>query len=113
MFRNTLSVDVVADNGHLWIKVIARNATALHITWTGQGQFGERNLIHAACDYLRTAQCNPVDFEVPKIAFYFANGVPAGLANELIEMGVLVDGDIVTFSDQDSSDEEVLVHALF
>ena len=28
-------VDVVADNGHYWIKVTARNASALHRTWQG------------------------------------------------------------------------------
>ena len=28
-------VDGVADNGHYWIKITARNASALHRTWQG------------------------------------------------------------------------------
>ena len=32
-------VDVVADNGHYWIKVTARNASALHRTWQGNNVY--------------------------------------------------------------------------
>lgn len=28
-------VDVIADGGYCWIKVTARNASALHLTWQG------------------------------------------------------------------------------
>ena len=29
-------VDVVYEGGHRWVKVIARNAQALHLTWAGK-----------------------------------------------------------------------------
>ena len=32
-------VDVVADNGYYWIKVTARNASALHRTWQGNNLY--------------------------------------------------------------------------
>ena len=35
----TYVVDVVADNGHYWIKVTARNASALHRTWQGNNLY--------------------------------------------------------------------------
>lgn len=43
-------VDVVADNGHYWIKVTARNASALHRTWQGHGDFGDKDIhvVHQA-----------------------------------------------------------------
>ena len=99
-FRNSLCIDVVANNGLVWIKVIARNAIALNMVWKGQGQFGERTLLDIADDYLRAAQCNPVNYQIPKVVFYFTKGVPGGLANKLVNMGVLVDGEIVSCTNE-------------
>lgn len=32
---DSLIVDVVAGGGHVWVKVIARKAQALHLVWAG------------------------------------------------------------------------------
>ena len=34
----SLHVDVVAGQGHLWVKVIARKGQALHLIWAGNSQ---------------------------------------------------------------------------
>ena len=105
-FRNDICVDIVANGGRLWVKVVARNAAALHVAWSGQGQYGERNLMNAAKDYVRIACSHPVDYQTPKVVFYFTNGVPIGLSKELSDIGVLVDGELVDCTFNDSSSEE-------
>lgn len=105
--RNSICVDIVAGEGHYWIKVVARAASALNSSWKGRGQFGERSLINVANNYLRTAQSNPIDFKIPKVVFYFLNGVPVGLAKDLTVLGLLVDGELISCFDDDlPSDEE-------
>ena len=48
-----------------------------------------------------------MDYQTPKVAFSFANGVPLGLAKELSGLGVLIDGDIDSrmYEDSDSENE--------
>ncbi|XP_062578859.1 UPF0415 protein C7orf25 homolog [Saccostrea cucullata] len=114
-----LVVDVVANQGHTWVKVIARKAQALHLIWAGRGQFGERDLVRQARDYLRCAVHHPVNFQKPKIHFAFYNQVTIPMAACLEKLGVSVSGDRIPVdegtanqinmaclsSDEDSEDE--------
>ncbi|XP_061185667.1 UPF0415 protein C7orf25 homolog [Saccostrea echinata] len=114
-----LVVDVVANQGHTWVKVIARKAQALHLIWAGRGQFGERDLVRQAKDYLRCAAHHPVNFQKPKVHFAFYNQVTIQMAACLEKLGVSVSGDRVPVdegtanqinmaclsSDEDSEDE--------
>lgn len=41
----------------------------------GRGQFGERDLVRQAKDYLRCSSYHPVNFQRPKVHFAFYNQV--------------------------------------
>uniref|UniRef100_H2ZJG9 DUF1308 domain-containing protein n=1 Tax=Ciona savignyi TaxID=51511 RepID=H2ZJG9_CIOSA len=105
--QQSICVDVVANDGHVWVKVIARNAAALHLGWLGQGQFGDRSLLDVAHQFVQAAEQNEIDFQPPKIVFCFANGVPEQLARCLDKLGILISGNIISgFEEIDDSEEE-------
>ncbi|KAH3715683.1 hypothetical protein DPMN_058395, partial [Dreissena polymorpha] len=94
-----LHVDVVGAQGHLWIKVIARKAQALHLVWAGQGQFGERDIVDQGLDYIAASKVHPVDFTDPIIVFAFYGGVTSTLAEKIRDLGIVVIGHSVPLDD--------------
>ncbi|XP_077159668.1 UPF0415 protein C7orf25 homolog [Paroedura picta] len=93
--KQSLVVDVVANNGHTWVKAIGRKAEALHNIWLGRGQYGDRSIVEQAEDFLQASRQQPVQYNSPHIVFAFYNGVSCPMAERLQEMGISVRGDIV------------------
>eukprot|EP00058_Branchiostoma_floridae_P004941 XP_002590429.1 hypothetical protein BRAFLDRAFT_62745 [Branchiostoma floridae] len=109
--RVTLTVDVAANHGLTWVKVIARKAQAMHVIWLGEGQYGEKSVIDQAEDYIAAAADNPLKFSIPQVVFSFFNGITQPIADKLLELGVQVKGEIIavegeTAEDDDSDDDE-------
>ncbi|XP_064614451.1 UPF0415 protein C7orf25 homolog, partial [Liolophura sinensis] len=96
--RDSLPIDVIVGEGHLWVKVIARKAQALHLVWAGQGQFGEKTLIDQAQEYLHLATLNQVNFRTPRVCYAFYSGITKPMAAALTELGILVLGELVDVS---------------
>ncbi|XP_044310010.1 UPF0415 protein C7orf25 homolog isoform X2 [Varanus komodoensis] len=93
--KQSLVVDVIANNGHTWVKAIGRKAEALHNIWLGRGQYGDKSIIEQAEDFLQASCQQPVQYSNPHIIFAFYNGVSCPMAERLKEMGISVRGDIV------------------
>ena len=74
------------------MKVIARNAQALHLIWAGGGHYGTNTLFLQAEDFLQLAKENPINYAIPSVTFVFFNGVTSDMADALQEMGVSVVG---------------------
>ncbi|KAL2097564.1 hypothetical protein ACEWY4_006771 [Coilia grayii] len=107
--KQTLVVDVVANNGHTWVKAIGRKAEALHNIWQGRGQYGDKSVVCQAEDFLEASRQQPVQYSNPHIIFAFYNGVSSPMADRLREMGISVRGDIVavnTVIDERDREEE-------
>ncbi|KAK3861487.1 hypothetical protein Pcinc_032559 [Petrolisthes cinctipes] len=85
-------VDVVADSGKQWIKVIMRNPKALHLLYISGGRNGTKPLDEVADDFLICADQHLVFYSAPKVVFWFSSGVSEGLASALEERGVQVIG---------------------
>ncbi|XP_063076379.1 UPF0415 protein C7orf25 homolog [Engraulis encrasicolus] len=106
--KQTLVVDVVANNGHTWVKAIGRKAEALHNIWQGRGQYGDKSVVCQAEDFLEASRQQPVQYSNPHIIFAFYNGVSSPMADRLREMGISVRGDIVAVNTViDEPDKEV------
>ncbi|XP_050418925.1 UPF0415 protein C7orf25 homolog [Patella vulgata] len=90
--QDSLTVDVVAGEGHMWVKVIARKAQALHLVWAGKGQFGERDLIQQVDEYMDCVQVHPFNFLTPEIHFAFYNNVTCPMAEALETRNIKVWG---------------------
>lgn len=103
--KQTLVVDVVANNGHTWVKAIGRKAEALHNIWQGRGQYGDKSVVCQAEDFLEASRQQPVQYSNPHIIFAFYNGVSSPMADRLREMGISVRGDIVAVNTVTGGDD--------
>ncbi|XP_071840895.1 UPF0415 protein C7orf25 homolog isoform X2 [Apostichopus japonicus] len=94
-------VDVIGQNGKVWVKVTARNAEALHRTWLDGGDYGDHDIVQQVQFYQLASQQNPVGYTHPKVHVVFYNGVTQDIVDELSELGVTVHGHI--FNDIDEA----------
>ncbi|XP_066970820.1 UPF0415 protein C7orf25 homolog [Macrobrachium rosenbergii] len=85
-------VDVVAENGKQWIKVILRCPKALHLLYIMGGRKGVKPLDEVAEDFLIMAEHHPVFYAVPQVVFWFFSGVSESLASNLEGLGICVRG---------------------
>ncbi|ELU06361.1 hypothetical protein CAPTEDRAFT_204981 [Capitella teleta] len=87
-------VDVVCNHGYTWVKVIARKPEALHLVYSGQGQFGDRSITEQAERYVTCAKEFPLNFTSPQVTFLFARGVTRLLKQTLLDAGISVEGSV-------------------
>lgn len=104
----SVTVDIICNKGSSWVKVIARNAQALHLIWAGRGNYGTNTLFFQAEDYLQLAKENPINYSAPNVTFVFFSGVTAAMADALQEMGVTVVGRREEVSEETKSRLEAL-----
>uniref|UniRef100_A0A8D8RSE9 UPF0415 protein C7orf25 homolog n=2 Tax=Cacopsylla melanoneura TaxID=428564 RepID=A0A8D8RSE9_9HEMI len=90
-----ICVDIVANKGQKWIKVISRNPKALSQISLGAGEYGQRSVLDQAEEYVECARENFVMFEPPEVIFHFSCGIERQLANELIKRCITISGDIL------------------
>ncbi|KAK3698099.1 hypothetical protein QZH41_017533, partial [Actinostola sp. cb2023] len=70
----------------------------------GQGEYGERDLIDQAKDFIDCSENHVVHFQNPLVSFVFCNGVTKSLATSLTDLGISVQGDVLLDPcDSDSS----------
>lgn len=69
--NNSLRIDVIADNGSQWIKVIARNPKALKDIALGCSNYGAKSIIDQAIDFVQCAEMNQCLFRTPQVRTIF------------------------------------------
>lgn len=108
-----VQVDIIAQDGFQWIKVIARSPQALERLSFGDQAFGQKSLIDQALDYCLAAENNPHHFKPPTLVFVFHAGVPENVALKLSSYGIQVQGETVapSLTEYDSEDEENVEHS--
>ena len=108
---SSLSIDLVTNCGHCWIKVNARKPLALLRDLRGAGKYGEKNIVELAKTYLHAAKNNKVDHLIPYIVFCFPRGVLLPVREALIDSGFIVIGKIIEedaelFDEPDDDDSQ-------
>ncbi|OQR68365.1 UPF0415 protein C7orf25-like [Tropilaelaps mercedesae] len=100
-----IMVDVVADGGRSWVKVVARNPDALLASMMGDGEYGRRTLLHQIRDMVACARFHLHLYAPPEVKVLFACSQPA--PQQLIRLveaaGAKVVTDVRTDSDIDDS----------
>lgn len=66
--KSTWRIDIVADRGRTWIKVIARNPKALDDVVSGQASYGTKSILDHAESYIQAAEDNPCNFQSPNVS---------------------------------------------
>lgn len=64
---NPLRVDIVANNGLKWVKVIARNSKSVEDAVRGCVSMGARSVLDQAEDYLEASSLHFCMFQKPKV----------------------------------------------
>ncbi|XP_078373580.1 UPF0415 protein C7orf25 homolog [Oculina patagonica] len=109
-------VDIVANSGCCWIKVTARNASALHRIWQGQGDFGDKDIVHQTKELQEASKQHPVNYSPPLVVLSCLNGITESLAKALGSTGICVKGKLLpdpgnkALSDDTITDDRHLVH---
>lgn len=65
--KSLFRVDIVADDGYTWIKVIARNPKALNDIAFGRSNYGAKSILDHAICYSDGANNNQFRFQNPKV----------------------------------------------
>lgn len=85
-----LRVDIVADGGATWIKVIARNPKSLADGVHGRTSYGSKSILEQAEEYVEVAEANPHMFKPPRVVFRFLSKIDDELIEELQQVGITV-----------------------
>lgn len=85
-----LRVDIVADGGATWIKVIARNPKSLSDAVHGRTSYGSKSILEQAEEYVEAAEANPHMFKPPRVVFRFLSKIDDDLVFQLEKAGVTV-----------------------
>ena len=97
-----LVVDAVVTGGYKWIKVVARKPLAIHRIFIGEGQYGDKDIVRIARDYIAASDQNPINYEAPSICFLFPRGLTQTVYDALKVTGVYTIGEVLP--DPDYSD---------
>ncbi|CAG0912970.1 unnamed protein product [Notodromas monacha] len=92
--NSCLDVDVVADEGSTWIKVVARNPMGTFSVFRDASETGYRTIVGVGELWLEMASRNPLRFRPPQVVFHFIKGVNKKVADALDSIGVRVSGII-------------------
>jgi len=104
--RKKVVVDVVADKGQSWIKVVARNPKALDLNSQGGSQFGQKSIIDQVKEFVQCSAQNELMFKQPVVKFVFANGVTSSLHKKVCKRGAVAIGEIVNIDDDEDDDDD-------
>ncbi|RMX43694.1 hypothetical protein pdam_00006375 [Pocillopora damicornis] len=100
--QSNCTVDIVGNSGCCWIKVTARNASALHRTWQGQGNFGEKDIFQQAKELLEASNQHPVNYSPPVVIILCCQGITESLAKAFRCMGICVKGKLLPDPEKDA-----------
>lgn len=94
-------VDAVVTGGYKWIKIISRKPLAVHNIMKGEGNYGDKDMVTLASEYLLAADQNPIHFEPPDICFVFPRGITQSVYDSLKLTGVHPIGEVLPDPDFD------------
>jgi len=97
-----LVVDAVVTGGYKWIKVVARKPLAVHRIMIGEGQYGDKDIVRVARDYIAASDQNPINYEPPSICFLFPKGLTQTVYDNLKITGVYTIGKVLPDPDYEN-----------
>jgi hypothetical protein len=92
--HSSIMVDVVCNNGSIWIKLFARKRKALHRKWLGDCGYNEKSVSDFADDYMSASAQNHHNFRQPLVVFIFFDGITESISSELLMKDIEVVGPV-------------------
>lgn len=93
--KKSVEVDIVADGGAVWFKVKAMKAQTIQLIHEGHGYYGHKGIVDSCEVLVECSKDNLFMYEQPRIIIDFANGIPAGVYEDIKSLGIEVTGTLL------------------
>lgn len=86
----SIKIDFIANDSQTWVKIIARNSESIKDEVLGRCEYGAKNILAVADEFLEIASSQLNFFRPPKIVFDFLNPIDRDLEKELEAKGIIL-----------------------
>jgi len=88
--EQSIKIDIIANDNQTWVKIIARNSESIKDEVLGRCEYGAKNILAVADEFLKVAMSQLNFFRPPKVVFDFLNPIDENLEKALEDMGVIL-----------------------
>lgn len=88
--EQTVKVDFIANGSLTWVKIIARNSDSIKDCVLGRGEYGSKDILEVAEEFIDVASSHLNFFKSPIVVFDFLNQIDSKLEEALEERGIVI-----------------------
>ena len=85
-----IKIDIIANDNQTWVKIIARNSESIKDEVLGRCEYGSKDILAVAEEFLDVASSQLNFFRPPNVVFDFLNRIDEKLENALEEKGIIL-----------------------
>lgn len=86
----SIKIDIIANDNQTWVKIIARNSESIKDEVLGRCEYGSKNILAVADEFLEVANSQMNFFRPPRVVFDFLNTIDEKLEMELESKGIVL-----------------------
>lgn len=86
----SIKIDFIANNNQTWVKIIARNSESIKDEVLGRCEYGAKNILSVADEFLEVAHSQMNFFQPPTVVFDFLNPIDEKLECSLEAKGIVL-----------------------
>lgn len=86
----SIKIDFIANDNQTWVKIIARNSESIKDEVLGRCEYGSKNILAVADEFLEVALSELNFFCTPVVVFDFLNPIDENLEEELELKGIIL-----------------------
>lgn len=99
----TIKTDFIANDNQTWVKIIARNSESIKDEVLGRCEYGAKNILAVADEFMEVASSQLNFFRPPTVVFDFLNPIDEELEKSLEAKGVVLGRKFVATPKKSSS----------
>lgn len=88
--EQSIKIDIIANDNQTWVKIIARNSESIKDEVLGRCEYGAKNILAVADEFLEVALSQLNFFRPPKVVFDFLNPIDENLEKDLEDKGIIL-----------------------
>lgn len=88
--EQSIKIDFIANDNQTWVKIIARNSESIKDEVLGRCEYGAKNILAVADEFLEVASSQLNFFRPPKVVFDFLNPIDKDLEKALEARGIIL-----------------------
>lgn len=88
--EQTIKVDIIANDNQTWVKIIARNSESIKDEVLGRCEYGAKDILAVADEFMEVASSQLNFFRPPIVVFDFLHSIDENLEGALEERGIVL-----------------------